>query len=327
MRKNSLFGRISFAETRCILSGAAIISISAIISIFIITLREIKTTNLLADVNTVTNTANSTTVVTIDHPVAGEDEPAKAKPYEDDSIYEEISISEIPLRIKDTKKIRRTKYFVPAEQVFSYGRNFGKKYAFLTFDDGPSKNVTPQVLEILRKYNVSATFFVLGSAVENNPELVKQIYEYGHAIANHTYSHDYEILYPNKTVNVQAFKTEVNKTIAAIVAAIGTTSASRVVRFPSGSFESWKKPMKEELINSGMYYVDWNAENRDGIKNDVSLDEQLEAITNNIGNAEGTDVNLIVLMHDSSTKQSTVDALPAIIELIKSKGYEFAIIK
>ena len=62
------------------------------------------------------------------------------------------------------------------------------KRAFLTFDDGPSLN-TPEILDILERENIKATFFVLGSQVENMPETTKKIYEKGHFIASHGYSH------------------------------------------------------------------------------------------------------------------------------------------
>lgn len=71
----------------------------------------------------------------------------------------------------------------------------GEKVAYLTFDDGPSSNITPQILDILRAEEVKATFFVLGSRVELYPELLKQEYEEGHYIANHGYSHVYTNIY------------------------------------------------------------------------------------------------------------------------------------
>ncbi|NLM35899.1 MAG: polysaccharide deacetylase [Clostridiales bacterium] len=215
---------------------------------------------------------------------------------------------------------------VAAEEVYTFGRNEGKKYAFLTFDDGPNSVITPQVLKILKDYDVKATFFVLGSNADNNPDILKRIFDEGHAIANHTYSHDYKKIYPNYKVNIDVFQAEVYKTKDTILKIVGSSSSSRVVRFPGGSFESWKEPMKNKLISQGMYYVDWNAENNDGLKHNVSIEEQLNSLTQNINYAESCNKNIVVLMHDSVMKQTTVDALPSIIELIKSKGYTFALI-
>lgn len=228
---------------------------------------------------------------------------------------------------EDIVKDPTLSYSVPAEEVYSYGRKEGKKYVFLTFDDGPNTKITPKVLEILKKYDAHATFFVLGSAVDNNPEVLKEIFNNGHALANHTYSHDYKILYPKKTVDIEAFKGELEKTTKSIINILGSPSSSRVVRFPAGSFESWKKPMREELIKSGLYYIDWNAENKDGLKNNATVEEQLSSIKNNITAAESSNKNLVILMHDSPVKKTTVDALPYILELLQSKGYEFRTIR
>lgn len=228
----------------------------------------------------------------------------------------------------NTTKLPLKKSFpsIAAEEAYTFGRAEGKKYVFLTFDDGPNSVITPQVLEILKAYDIKATFFVLGSYAENNPEILKKIFYEGHAIANHTYSHDYKKIYPNNKVNIGVFQAEVDKTRDIIVNIINSPSSTRVIRFPGGSFESWKNPMKNKLINQGMYFIDWNAENNDGLKHNVSIDEQLNTLKSNINYAESCNKNLVVLMHDSVMKQSTVDALPSIIELLKSNGYTFALI-
>jgi peptidoglycan/xylan/chitin deacetylase (PgdA/CDA1 family) len=230
---------------------------------------------------------------------------------------------------KDDKVIQNPhpEYAVAAEEIYSFGRSEGKKYVFLTFDDGPNTTITPMVLDTLKSFNVHATFFVLGSSADKNPQVLKQILNDGHAVANHTYSHDYKVLYPNKTVNIEAFMGEIERTNEAIFNAAGTVASSRIVRFPAGSFENWKKHMREELVKSDMYYLDWNAENKDGIKHNVTPIEQLETIAEDIDVAERTNKNVVLLMHDSATKKTTVEALPQIIELFKSKGYEFGTIK
>nr|WP_244310763.1 polysaccharide deacetylase family protein [Paenibacillus ottowii] len=70
----------------------------------------------------------------------------------------------------------------------------GKKVVYLSFDDGPSITVTPKILDILKEENVKATFFLVGKAVEENEvtkKITKRLIREGHAIGNHTYSHDY----------------------------------------------------------------------------------------------------------------------------------------
>ena len=70
-----------------------------------------------------------------------------------------------------------------------------RKIAYLTFDDGPSVVITPQVLDILKKYDIKATFFEIGMLCEYHPDIVKEVEASGHLICNHTYSHDYKIDY------------------------------------------------------------------------------------------------------------------------------------
>ncbi len=70
-----------------------------------------------------------------------------------------------------------------------------EKIAYLTFDDGPSKSVTPLLLDLFKQEDIKVTFFVLGSRAELNPDLIKREYDEGHYIANHGYSHIYGNIY------------------------------------------------------------------------------------------------------------------------------------
>ena len=94
-----------------------------------------------------------------------------------------------------------------------------EKVAYLTFDDGPTKTATPIILDILKEEKVPATFFVIGSRVEEFPNIVKRAYEEGHFIANHSYSHQNAKLYQNKV----SFLNEIQKTDEAIAKAIRFT--------------------------------------------------------------------------------------------------------
>ena len=103
-----------------------------------------------------------------------------------------------------------------AQKLESYDySNDGKKIVFLTFDDGTSKTNTPEVLRILRENNVKATFFLTGSNIDNGGQtardLIKQEFEEGHAIANHSYSHDIKTLYPGRSLDLEAFKADFEK--------------------------------------------------------------------------------------------------------------------
>ena len=83
------------------------------------------------------------------------------------------------------------------------------KVVYLTFDDGPSQAVTPLILDVLKEEGIKATFFVLGSNVDNNPDIVKRAYNEGHYIANHGYTHSYSKIYKSKESVLEEFnKTE-----------------------------------------------------------------------------------------------------------------------
>ena len=84
----------------------------------------------------------------------------------------------------------------------------GVKKAYLTFDDGPNNSVTTGVLDVLRRYNVKATFFLVGSLIEKYPDVARRIYEEGHCLANHSYNHNYDELYADNV----SFMTQVQKT-------------------------------------------------------------------------------------------------------------------
>jgi peptidoglycan-N-acetylglucosamine deacetylase len=196
----------------------------------------------------------------------------------------------------------------------------GKKIAFLTFDDGPSKGNTLKILDILNYYKIKATFFIIGSAAEKNPDILKIVRNYGHAIGNHTYSHDYKSIY----ANVPAFINEIKKTNNLFKDILGKDFNTRLVRFPGGAFNTPEmKPYIKELNNEGYVNIDWNAINGDGEGSNIKSDKLVGKLKDTVLNQS----HLVILMHDSSTKQTTVEALPQIIEYLKAEGYEFATLR
>ena len=111
-----------------------------------------------------------------------------------------------------------------------------EKKAYLTFDDGPTTKATSKILDILKKENVKATFFVVGKHVKEHPELVKREYEEGHYIANHGYNHDNKLLYKN----MDSFKNEIILTDLEISKAIGIDNyCSHIFRFPNRLYVSY----------------------------------------------------------------------------------------
>ncbi|KNY29342.1 polysaccharide deacetylase family protein [Pseudobacteroides cellulosolvens] len=191
-----------------------------------------------------------------------------------------------------------------------------EKVAYLTFDDGPTAKITPQVLRILKEHDIKATFFVLGEMCSLNPGILKDVQASGHLISNHTYSHDYDKIYSTK----EAFVNELVKCEEAIVNVLGTQwNANKIIRFPGGSFGKKLAPFREAVKKKGYISYDWDALNGDAEGVKVPAKRLVENIVKSI---EGKD-KVIVLMHDSSGKETTIESLPEVIRLLKDKGYVF----
>lgn len=194
-----------------------------------------------------------------------------------------------------------------------------RKIVYLTFDDGPSNNITPQILDILKEYDVKATFFVIGNLAEKYPELIKRMYDEGHAIGNHTYSHNYKHVYKNTT----NFIKELNTTQKVFKNILGEGYETKLVRFPGGSFGSKRAPFREAVVNNGYAYYDWNSLNGDAEGQNISKNRLIERFKNTSNGQK----KLVVLMHDMGTKKTTVEALPEMIGHLQQNGYEFDILK
>lgn len=189
------------------------------------------------------------------------------------------------------------------------------KIAYLTFDDGPSTTVTPEILDILNKYDIRATFFVLGTMAEQNPDILKRIQEEGHSIGNHTYSHKYDYLYRN----MDNFLGELNKTDRILKGILGEDFKTRLLRFPGGSFENYKQKYKDKAESLGYRVYDWNALNGDS----ESSGRSVESLIGRLKETSRGQKELVVLMHDTYGKENTAKALPSIIDYLKAEGYGF----
>lgn len=194
-----------------------------------------------------------------------------------------------------------------------------QKRAFLTFDDGPS-SLTQQILDTLKQENVKATFFVLGTKVAQNPEIVKRIYDEGHYIANHGYSHVYSQIYstPENVLN------EYNQCNEEIKKALGEPEYnSHLFRFPGGlaggKYAQIKEQAGEILKQNNIAYVDWNALNGDAERNNLTPEFEISRLNETTENKN----SIVVLMHDSPAKKVTADILQQIIQNLREKGYEF----
>lgn len=199
-----------------------------------------------------------------------------------------------------------------------YNGEEGKR-VFLTFDDGPSQTITPHILDTLKKYNIKATFFVLGSRVSDNSDLIRREYEEGHYIANHGYSHQYSQIYASSSDVLK----EYNKTEKEIQKALGNDNySSCLFRFPGGSvggeYNNIKKIAQRDLAKNNVAYLDWNA-----LTNDAAGANTKEKILANLKSTVGDKDNVVVLMHDAPDKKLTYETLDEVIQYLQKKGYQF----
>ena len=183
----------------------------------------------------------------------------------------------------------------------------GIKRVYLTFDDGPSAN-TDRILDILKEYDVKATFFVVGK--ENYTQQYKRIVDEGHTLAMHSYSHVYNDIYSS----LDAYKQDLNQLRTFLYELTGVQCD--IVRFPGGSSNTISKvdmhTLIEYLDSEDMVYFDWNVSSGDASGTHRSVDQIASNVLDNIDRYN----NAVVLMHDAADKTSTVEALPIIIETI-----------
>lgn len=194
----------------------------------------------------------------------------------------------------------------------------GEKIAYLTFDDGPSIDVTELILDLLKEENIKATFFVLGSRAEEYPDVVKREYEEGHYIGNHGYSHKFNKIYSSAEALLQEYeKTE--KIIADILEI--EDYKTHLFRFPGGSvggYDNVKKEAKKLLNDNNIAYLDWNALTRDSEGKFTK-----EQLLNNFKITVKNKNSLVILNHDANGKILTYEVLKDIIAYLKQEGYTF----
>lgn len=180
---------------------------------------------------------------------------------------------------------------------------------YLTFDDGPSVH-TNEILDILKAYDVKATFFVLGKEGEGSKQALKRIVAEGHTLAMHSYSHQYDSIYSSR----EAFAEDFQKIQDYIFQVTGVTS--KIYRFPGGSSNTVTNIDIHEFIDyleeQNTVYFDWNISSGDAAKISLSAETIADNATRGIENRQTS----VILFHDAAGRESTVEALPIIIERI-----------
>ena len=210
----------------------------------------------------------------------------------------------------------RSDFAVDSEKTGWNYDNPSVKTIYLTFDDGPSKE-TQSILDTLDKYGVKATFFVT-SEDPSCQDMIKTEFDKGHTVGLHTYSHEYSQIY----ASTDAYFEDLRKIASVVKGEIGFVPC--FIRFPGGSSNESSEEyctgimtaLAQDVQDVGYQYWDWNVSCGDGTT---------ETTEDTVANATADSglTNIVLLMHDAEDKESTADALPAIIEYYKNKGYTF----
>lgn len=181
-------------------------------------------------------------------------------------------------------------------------------YLALTFDDGPDKIQTPKVLKILKKYDVKATFFVMGEKVEYQKDILKQVYEAGHEIGNHFYTHENI----NK-LSKEKIRENIEKNNEIIYSTIGIRP--KVLRPPYGIVNDNLKEVCAELNLSIIIWTD-DKDSRDWEL--IKDSEIINNVTKKVSNGD------IFLFHDGSKKYTnTISAIDVVIPTLKKRGFKW----
>ena len=228
---------------------------------------------------------------------------------------------EIKYTVSDTagNKVEVTRKVVVSTQIVRRSANMScgePGVVYLTFDDGPNNSTTTQILDILKKYNIKATFFVT-SANGGSDSQIKREFDEGHAIALHTKTHEYSQVYKS----IDAYFADLNS-IGDRVEKI-TGKKATLIRFPGGSSNTVSKHystnimsrLVDEVESRGYTYFDWNVDSRDaeGKGSDDIYNYTIGGLSKSRGN--------VVLMHD--IKKTTANALERVIQTALDKGYKF----
>ena len=193
----------------------------------------------------------------------------------------------------------------PVERKASYSEVHvgGQKVIALTFDDGPSKKLTPQLLDTLKRYGAHCTFFVVGQNAAEHPEILQRAVAEGHEIADHSWSH------PSLSkLSVSGINSQLDRTDAAIEKAIGHKPV--LVRPPYGATNSTVRRILAERGQTDILWsvdpLDWKYRNADRVEREL---------------VKGAAPGAILLSHD--IHPTTVAAIPAVLARLTEQGYRF----
>ena len=190
---------------------------------------------------------------------------------------------------------------------------------YLTFDDGPSSDITPQILDVLKSEGVKATFFVEGIYGDDYSEYMKRIVAEGHTIGIHCYTHDYATVYASP----EAYFSDLTSAVAKVREITGVES--KIIRFPGGGSNQVSRKytpgimsyLSQEVQNRGYHYFYWNVASGD--TGAITSEDVYNNLVNNLGN-QGT---CVALLHDRSNNDKIVEPVRQFIRYAKANGYKF----
>ena len=207
---------------------------------------------------------------------------------------------------------------VPEEEVMDDTNSLDEgehPKVYLTFDDGPSEN-TSKILDILKERGIKATFFVIGQEDEASKELYQRIVTEGHTLGMHSFSHKYDVIYKS----LESFQEDMEHLRSYLEDVTGVTPT--IMRFPGGSSNQVSNVDIRELIHyvkeQGITYYDWNVVSGDATSQVYTPDELVANVMEDVVKYDTS----VVLMHDSSPKATTVDALGPMIDQLQELGAE-----
>lgn len=228
--------------------------------------------------------------------------------------------SELQEKISELNEQKESIENLDSESEESAVQDIRPGKVYLTFDDGPSGH-TQDILDILDEYGVKGNFFVCHTKNEEYQKFYKMIIDKGHMLGIHSYSHVYDEIYSSE----EAFSEDVSA-IRDFVYEVTDGYIATNYRFPGGSANLGSKLSLsfcvDYLKDHGMRYFDWNISSQDA----TNPMQEADVIFNN--STEGSDKfdEVVILMHDLGNKDTTVEALPRIIEYYKNIGSEFSIL-
>lgn len=184
----------------------------------------------------------------------------------------------------------------------------GKKVVYLTFDDGPDRKNTPQILDILKKYNAKATFFMLEGNMKSNPDIVKRIKAEGHTVGLHGVTHSHSKFYGTQWAPANEMQ-QANTTLKNIIG-----EGTPFCRVPYGSAPNLTNQQYSNLKNSGFIMWDWNIDSQDSLAANVSSQK---IYNNSVAGLSGK-TNPVMLFHD---RTNVVYCLDSLLSYLTKNGY------